>query len=229
MDLKLDEVAELLQVPQETVKQWVDEGRLPGYSFCEEYRFCRNEIDNWMIQAGCYPRDREAAADHSKSGDAYSLYRAAYRGGVLHDIEGETKEEVIRQVLTTVAPKLQLDFEIAYELLLDREALMPTSLNNGIAVPHARENILTGPHNAVVVTFLKSPIPYGALDGNPVHTLFFLFASGDRGHLQLLAKIAHLACQAGMHEFFLSQPNESQFLDSIRNWERGVAPCEAAK
>ena len=99
---------------------------------------------------------------------------------------------------------------------------MPTALNNGIAVPHTRDSLRKGPFDMVFVVHPKDPLEYGALDGKPVHTLFFLFAGNDKGHLQLLAKLAHLGSNSEALDFLNTKPSKKQLLDFIRGWEGQV-------
>jgi PTS system nitrogen regulatory IIA component len=157
----------------------------------------------------------------------FSLYRAVHKGGVLTDVPGDTKEQIIRATMKRIASSLNLDAEVITELLLDREKLQPTALNNGIGIPHTRDCILKPGQNVVAVVFPKSPIPYGALDGEPVHTLFFLFASEDKRHLHLLAKIAHLSSQAETIKLLRTKPSKNQLLDYIRDWEASIQKVEA--
>jgi nitrogen PTS system EIIA component len=108
------------------------------------------------------------------------------------------------------------------DLLLDREALQPTALNNGIAIPHTRDFLLNVHHDMVPVVFPEKSISYGALDGKPVHTLFFLFASDDKKHLHLLAKIAHLSSQPTALALLQSQPSKETLLEYVKNWEGSI-------
>ena len=103
----------------------------------------------------------------------FCLYRAIHQGDVFSNIPGKTKEELIRWTTKTVAQKLGVDSEVLAELLLDREKLMPTALNNGIAVPHTRDFLRKGPLDMVFVVHPKDPLEYGALDGKPrPHPIF---------------------------------------------------------
>jgi PTS system nitrogen regulatory IIA component len=104
-------------------------------------------------------------------------------------------------------------------MLLDREKLMPTALNHGIAVPHTRDSLHQGPFDLIFIYFPREPIEYGALDGHPVHTLFFLFACSDKTHLHLLSKLAHLSSNAASLEFLHSHPDKKQLLEYIKKWE----------
>ena len=138
---------------------------------------------------------------------------------MLTSIDAKTKEGVIRQTMEAISEDLSLDPYVLTELLSDREKLMSTALNSGIAVPHTRDFLLKGPKDVIIVVFPKEPIDWEALDGNPVHTLFFLFASDDKHHLHLLAKLAHLSSNEEALELLASKPSKQEFLDYLRKWE----------
>lgn len=239
MSLKVKDVADLLNVSESTIRRWITEGKIPNYRLNQQHFFSRTEIENWVISHkldktsdGISPftkrkqsdtlsiaRQRPVSTGGSKQ---FSLMRAIHKGDVLHHIKGETKEEIIRTTMRKVAKNLNLDADVMTDLLLDRENLMSTALNNGIAVPHTRDTLLPGHQDAVVVVFLEKPLEYGALDGQPVHTLFFLFACEDKKHLHLLAKIAHLSNQSQVRDFFRSHPLKDQLLLFIKDWESQI-------
>jgi len=238
MDLKIKDVAELLNVSETTIRRWLSDGKIPAYRINHQYRFSRIEIENWMMrcklktqeegfspfhETQIYPpldAGKEPQEAPARGGmHHFCLYRAVHQGDVFSNIPGKTKEELIRWTTKTVAQKLAVDADVLSELLLDREELMPTALNNGIAVPHTRDFLRKGPLDMVFIVYPKEPIDYGALDGKAVHTLFFLFASNDKGHLQLLAKIAHLGDDSKALEFLMTKPDKMTLLDFIRSWE----------
>ena len=99
---------------------------------------------------------------------------------------------------------------------------MPTALNNGIAVPHTRDSLLNTVHDVVFVVCLDDPLEYGAFDGKPVHTLFFLFACEDKRHLHLLAKIAHLSSQPHALDLLKNKPSKETILTFIKQWESQI-------
>ena len=192
MDLKIKDVAELLNVSETTIRRWLAEGKIPAYRLHHQYRFSRTEIENWMLscrlqketgnffpsgEEQIYPPKKQKGEEQEgkKGAQQYSLFRAIHRGGVFTDIASQDKEGLIRETMDRVSKDLGMDPHVISDLLLDREKLMPTALNNGFAVPHTRDFLLKGPTDVVVVVFPKEPIDWGALDENPVHTLFFLF------------------------------------------------------
>ena len=122
----------------------------------------------------------------------YSLEEAIKRGGVYHEKGIFSKKEIITKTLERLAPLLRTEPGPLIECFLEREGLMPTGLNKGVAVPHSRQYFQKWGEDVIVLVHLDTPIAWGALDRRPVHTLFFLFAVSDKHHLQLLARIAHL-------------------------------------
>lgn len=240
MDLKIKDVADLLNVSESTIRRWISDGKIPTYRINQHYYFSRTEIENWVIShkldktadgVSPFMRRKEVEAVSVTSprspptggSKQFSLFRAIHKGDVLHHVRGKTKEEIIRATMKKMAKLLHIDAEVMTDLLLDRENLMPTALNNGIAVPHTRDSLLNAHHDVVIVVFLDKPLEYGALDGQPVHTLFFLFACEDKRHLHLLAKIAHLSNQSHVRELFQIQPSKEQLLSFIKDWESQIS------
>lgn len=236
MDLKIKDVADLLNVSETTIRRWLSDGKIPAYRINHQYRFSRVEIENWVLRQKLSSSEEaefniqtiseEELSDTQNKGGTkqFSLYRALHKGRVLNDINGKSKEEVIRNTMSIMANDLSLDKDVLTDLLLDRENLQPTALNHGVAIPHTRDFLLDAHHDVVSVVFLKEPIPYGALDGKNVHTLFFLFACDDKRHLHLLAKIAHLTNYPRSCDFFQTCPKKEDLLDYVKNWEASILP-----
>lgn len=236
MDLTIKDVSKLLNVSETTIRRWLQEGKIPGYKLGHQIRFSRSEIENWVLESKI---QKEKISDFvekdtlinlksekakkivsQKIGtQAYSLFRALYKGSVINNIQGKTKEDVIKACVKIIAKNLSLDANVLTDLLLDREKLMPTALNHGVAVPHTRDFLLPKSYDVVNVVYLDKPVEYGALDGEKVKTLFFLFACDDKRHLHLLAKIAHLTRNEKTLEFIHQHPGKAHLLNFIKNWE----------
>jgi PTS system nitrogen regulatory IIA component len=231
MDLKIKDVAELLSVSTTTIRRWLKEGKIPAYQLNHQYRFSKSEIEDWMMQCklkldqdGFSPFAEKQIYPPVGGLQQYSLYRAMHKGGALIDVAGKTKAQLIKNTVAKVAPRIGLDPDVIAELLLDREEMMSTALNNGVAIPHPRDTVLKSANSDVIITvFPEKPIEYGALDGSPVHTLFFLFSSSDKSHLHLLSKLAHLSSQKTMLDFLMTKPKLDQLLSQIKEWEAKIS------
>lgn len=113
------------------------------------------------------------------------------------------KPEAVK-VLTTASSKKRLLHDIselvgvAYglntgdvvESLLAREALGPTGVGHGVALPHARIDGLEEVVGAFVL--LDRPVDFDAVDRQPVDIAFALFAPENAGveHLKALALVS---------------------------------------
>ncbi|WP_213357854.1 PTS sugar transporter subunit IIA [Chlamydiifrater phoenicopteri] len=224
MDLSVSEIADLLDVSEQTVQDWVKEGKIPGYSIKDECRFGREELENWLL----YNSDiveKAVGAESPKEGIVrdlslkYSLYKAIHKGGVFNNIAAESKESVLQQVSNQVAQRFSFDGQVLFELLCQRESIMSTGIGQGIAIPHTREFQVNPYYDVVVAVFLKEPIDYKALDNRPVDTLFFLFAGSDKTHLNLINKIVHLGMDLDVRKFLKSFPDKEQLLSFVKAWE----------
>lgn len=222
MDLKIKDVAELLNVSEATIRLWLSEDKIPAYRLNRQYRFSRAEIEDWLIKQKLDAAFSDKEAQTKQNNLQFGLYRSIYRGEVLTDVAGESKETIIRSTMEHMATRFDLDGDVLTDLFLDREKLMPTGFGHGIGVPHTRDFLLTTHYDVIEVVYPKHPIPYGALDGEPVHTLFFLFACEDKHHLNLLAKLAHLSANEKTRAFFRTKPSKEHLLEYIKHWESSL-------
>jgi len=240
MDLKIKDLAKLLNVSETTIRRWLKEGKIPAYRLNHQFRFSRIEIENWVMSCKMKNEEPLKTLDTTQmvslkeektqriignqiGTQAYSLFRAVNKGGVIENVDGKNKEEVIREAIKIIASTLNLDADVIADLLMDREKLMPTALNHGIGVPHARDFFLPGHFDAVTIVYPKRFIEYGSLDGEPVHTLFFLFACDDKRHLHLLAKIAHFTRDEEALSLLKTRPSKEILLEYVRKWESKIS------
>lgn len=234
MDLKLKDVANLLNVSEITICRWLIEGEIPAYQLKNEYRFDRNEIEDWIMRCSkpdiekhfyehqIYPTTKENAKDGIQQ---FGLLRAMNRGGVLRNVKGQNKKEIIKKAAYLFAPQLDLDPDVIIDLILDRETRMSTGVGHGIAIPHPCDPLLKVIGSDIIITvFLEKPIDYDAIDKEPVHTLFFLFSSSDKTHLHLLSKLACLIRQPKMFKLFLAKTSAEKLLYAVKEWELKSVP-----
>ena len=82
------------------------------------------------------------------------------------------------------------DYANTVEALIDREALGPTGVGGGIALPHARLENLN--HVVGALILLENPVEFDAIDKQPVDVIFSLFAPKTAGveHLKALALVS---------------------------------------
>ena len=106
--------------------------------------------------------------------------------GVLLDVQGDTKEEVLEALVDhAVAAKLlpKARKELLLELLIERENRGSTGVGKGVAVPHAR---IKGLKKALAVTARSAQgVDFRAIDGEPVHALIMLVSPENQSDSHL--------------------------------------------
>lgn len=101
-----------------------------------------------------------------------------------------SKKRLLQNIANVANSAYGLDGAAAVDALLSREALGPTGVGHGVALPHARlpeiENVMG------VFVLLDKPIDFSAVDRQPVDIACALFAPEQAGveHLKALALVS---------------------------------------
>ena len=136
------------------------------------------------------------------------------------DFSSLLKPEAIR-VFSSVSSKKRLMHDLAgvaemcyntnythaVEALLEREALGPTGVGGGVALPHARLEELDRVVGAFVL--LENPVEFEAIDKQPVDIVFSLFAPKSAGveHLKALALVSRTLREQSIVSKLRSNPD----------------------
>lgn len=192
MLIKVSEAAALLQTEEKTVIKWIKKEKLPAVLVKGTYRINRVDLLEWATEHAIKVSPELFTATEEET-DFPTLAEALAAGGIYCDVPGDDKLSVLRSVVTLLKLPPEMDPEFLLQVLLAREALGTTAIGDGIAIPHVRNPILllNKPSPAIMLCFLKSPIDFGALDGNPVKILFMLTSPTVKIHLHLLSKLAY--------------------------------------
>lgn len=199
MDLKMKDVAELLDVTETTIQEWVKEGSIPHHQVENQLFFNKEELKEWVLKTR-HPMSNRLL-DLCLTDIPVGLTGLFDRGGLYTGIKGTTIQEIIRNAVNVIPIPVETTREGLVSLLMEREEIMPTAIGSGVAIPHPRSPIVTeSGHECVSVCFLEKPLEYGAPDNIPVSVLFIIFSANAKRHLEILSHIAFL-CQ---HEEFLT-------------------------
>jgi|TARA_B110000967_G_scaffold148986_1_gene152664 PTS system nitrogen regulatory IIA component len=101
-----------------------------------------------------------------------------------------SKKRLLHDIGELVGVVYGLDTGEIVESLLAREALGPTGVGHGVALPHARVKGLE--HVVGAFVLLERPVDFSAVDRQPVDIAFGLFAPENAGveHLKALALVS---------------------------------------
>ena len=124
--------------------------------------------------------------------ESMDLKNVINRENVLVDIEGTTKEEVLKALCNQLFNTGYInDVDDFYADVLAREEEGLTGLGKGIAIPHGKSESVI--NTTIAIGKTKQPIEWGSLDDKPVEVIL-LFAvkhsDATTTHIKLLQKVA---------------------------------------
>ncbi len=223
MELKIKDIVDLLQVSEKTVYRWIKEKKIPCYRINHQYRFNRAEINEWILSSKI-----ELSSSLINLTIPYrqdSLAQLIEKGGIVPNVDGENVREVLQNAIRRIDTPPKISKDEILTALLSREELMPTAVGRGIAIPHPRNPVITDIKNASVsICYLTRPVDFGALDSEPVRTLFILLTASPKMHLEVLSKVSYLCQDDAFLDMLKEQTHKAAVLEYVRkieaDWQR---------
>jgi nitrogen PTS system EIIA component len=105
-------------------------------------------------------------------------------------LKATSKKRLLQELADFAGETYGVPSETVYKALLDREALGPTGVGRGVAIPHAR---FSGVDRVLgLFVRLEKPVDFEAIDRQPVDLVFTLLAPESAGadHLKALARVS---------------------------------------
>ena len=142
------------------------------------------------------------------------------KGGVFCDVEGNTTEEIYKNILNMMELPESFDSNGIYDALCAREKIMSTAVGNGIAIPHSRNPIIKDSDDQrICIAYLKNPIDMKAPDGIKVHTMFVVLTQNTQDHRNVLSALATLFMNVSFRRLLESKGDEERILNAIQEIE----------
>jgi PTS system nitrogen regulatory IIA component len=137
---------------------------------------------------------------------------------VIPALEGQTKEEVVRELAEHMAAYYaDIDARRLVEVLWERERLGSTAIGDSIAIPHGKLPGVTAVR-AVFGRHLRG-VDFQSLDGNPSKLFFLLVAPDDSVglHLKALARVSRLLKEESFRQQLMAAGDRSELYRRIRD------------
>ena len=227
VQLGVKDVARILNVSEKSIYRWIQRGEMPAYKVNDQYRFNRAELLEWATTKRINVTSELFKEPDGTVDMMPTLAEAIEAGGIFYRLEGKDKESALRSVVDAVRLPQDMDRAFLLSVLLARESLASTGIGNGIAIPHVRNPIVLSVRQPLVsLCFLEQPVEFGALDGQPVHTLFTLISPTVRIHLYLLSRLAFALRHPDFAAVVSRQAPREEILEIAR---RVAAPAPGAE
>ncbi len=212
MDLRLRDLSKILKVSEKTIYRWVAQKKIPFYRINRQFRFNSEEIEQWARRIGI-----DKGTDLEIKNAPLDVLGIISRGGIHYRIEGNNPESVIKNCMNIIPLPNGVDRNKTTRFLLEREAMMPTTIGKGIAVPHPRHPQLCSIDDEfAAICLLETPIDFGALDRELVHTVIILVCANTMRHLRAISEIGNLCTKKNVLNSFVNKMLRNDIYKALR-------------
>ncbi|MDR1148105.1 MAG: cation:proton antiporter [Spirochaetaceae bacterium] len=132
------------------------------------------------------------------------------------DLHGETKEQVIEELVRLLAYKGKLDdFDLVLYDVLQREKIMSTGMERGIAVPHAKSEGVK--ETVVALGVKKTGVDFGSLDGTKSQVVVLVVSPLKKNnmHIQFLSAITTIVKDKNTIDRIINTESLAPIMDTL--------------
>ena len=216
----LDELARQLGRDRREIEKLANRGRLPGRKVGGEWQFHPTEITHWLEQKMREYTETELAvveeSQLSTEADAdVPVTSLLSLKTVEVPLQARTKRSVLESLVEVAGRSWQIwEPAAVLQAVQEREEVLSTSFENGVAIPHPR-NPLPDVLGESVIAFGRtlSGIPFGGPKRGMTDIFFLVLCRDSRTHLKVLARLGRM----------LQVPD---FLEKLRETESSPAAYE---
>lgn len=228
MQLTIRQALGYLDVDEETVHRWIKDRGLPAHRLNERLYLNAIELWEWATENGV-PVSRDLLDRERERPEATpSLATMLAAGGIHHDVPGQDRSSVLREVASRLPLPAEVDRAFVTAVLEAREAMGSTGIGDGIAIPHVRNPILLQVGEpSVTLCLLRESVEFDAIDGRPVHALFTVVSATVPAHLRILAQLGFALHDEPLRELLRTRAPGPALLARIGEIEQRLAREDA--
>jgi PTS system nitrogen regulatory IIA component len=228
-DFAVENLAAYLHLDPAQVLRLAERGKLPGRKVGGQWRFAPAEVHHWLEERIGLSTDEELVhmegvlgrADGASDEPPIRIADMLPIEAVAIPLAARTRGSVITSMVELAAKTTWLwDTAKMAEAVRAREDMVPTALDNGVALLHPRRplsNILGQAFLALGRT--SRGIPFGAPRGTLTDLFFLICSLDDRGHLRVLARLSRLVGDPALVEALRQAPDAASARNSIAEFE----------
>ncbi|MCQ8211265.1 PTS sugar transporter subunit IIA [Cetobacterium somerae] len=133
------------------------------------------------------------------------------------DNKSVSKDEILKKLVFNMSENSNLivDRDIFYKEVLQRENVGTTGIGMGVAIPHARTEVVKD--IVVSVALLKNPIDFNSLDGEKVKIVILVgVPKGEsKKYLELLSSLSRIFRDKKIRESILESTTTECLIEAI--------------
>ena len=225
----LEELARRLGRDRREIEKLANRGGIPGRKVSGEWQFHPTEITHWLEQKMREYTETELAAVEesqlSTEADAdVPVSSLLSLKTVEVPLQARTKRSVLESLVEVAGRSWQIwEPAAALQAVLEREEVLSTAFENGVAIPHPR-NPLPDVLGESVIAFGRtfSGIPCGAPKRGLTDLFFLVLCRDSRTHLRVLARLGRMLQVPGFLEYLRETENSLAAYEIICETDRKI-------
>lgn len=218
------EMAASMGVSEKTIYRMLNDNQFPfAVKIGGQWRFRADSVTKWIsAQTG------EGQAP-GRINFQLTVSEAIANGSVLYRIHGKNRDEALDELLSTLPMTGSFNPRNVKFSILDREALVPSSLN-GIAcmVPSAEHPVYLE-RSLIILAFLEKPTDFKAMDGVPARIIFLILPANTQELAILQTKLQRMQMEPGFLVEIMKVPPRKELLEYISGLEARILPLPKVK
>lgn len=114
---------------------------------------------------------------------------------IIMDLESENKKDIIEEMVVLLQNNGDVvDTRAIVSVVMEREQAMSTGLSDGIAIPHAKSDVIDD--IKLAVAFKSDGVNFESIDGQPTRIIFLIISPENEStsHLQMVSNITSIFC-----------------------------------
>lgn len=227
--LEIVEAAAYLGISPDELARKARRGDVPAQSRGGRWVFPKEEIDHWVerrIGSGTAEQVRQIERTHGRADGENPLIVATVLRPEAVDLamSSRTRASILRD-LVGLADKTGLVYEpdTLRELVEEREGMVPTAIEGGVALPHPRRpDRFLAEESFIAFGHTRTGIPFGAPDGRLTDLFFLIVSRDDRFHLSVLARLTRMLSSDSFRAALRDEDEPDEALQAIAQRERDV-------
>lgn len=139
---------------------------------------------------------------------------------IILDLQAKNKTDAFRTMVSSLAAnKVIADPAAFLEEVMAREAIEPTSIGRGVALPHTRTRSVHKP--VIIIARAAQAIPFTANHTDPVQLIFMMGTPKDEAnlYLQILARLCRLLRRNEFRDRLLAASTPQEILKIFSDFD----------
>jgi len=150
-----------------------------------------------------------------------SLDQLITRGGIYYDVGGNDRAEFMSDFIGRLTALLPEKKQALFQAVMEREALMSTGIEKGIALPHPRTPMLEdGEEPFAAIAFPLSPLDWDTPDNSKVRAVFLIVSKSPKQHLGVLSGINVLCRDEKFYPLLSPKTAKEKIIAAVKEAEK---------